>query len=466
MNVQILQQSTMTDSDTKIPLSIIPMYQNSPSENSSLLISSYTSPSPTSITLNTFPSPTSSTSSSLSNSFESFPQKSNLRQDVINSTSNSSYSEQTSPYSASALPYTPFEKLKISLITYIINVAGVYDREIIYEMFDVKLLPEFGDNSELRKTKLPHVTDEPGAIISMVYDKDNWRGIRRKPFKNTTTFTMCLVDKNVGVGISNSKSGTTNIKIVGGLGDDHVIATINFINDKLMNAQNILDYMNDRKEKCIEVIEWMSKVIPSDGTLKYPAEIPENLDHIIASYFLRPFHEFHNWTDYHTFLQWIIVPKRIVEPDFKGLQITSVTQTMTNYNYDLGFQVNRVELAKWAGICTKFKPYYDNTTRQPAVKLTLSYLRDDSFSNIRKKKKDTKHTIQVHKSGKVTQSGPRPNLMEEVYNLFMDFVVGNRSKIAMNPDEVAPDVVNGDSEHSDDASDGSDSDDDVSNLQM
>jgi TATA-box binding protein (TBP) (component of TFIID and TFIIIB) len=95
---------------------------------------------------------------------------------------------------------------------------------------------------------------------------------------------------------------------------------------------------------------------------------------------------------------------------------------MTNYNYGLGFKVNRAELAKFAATNSTFKPEYDNTTRQPMVKLIMAYERDETFNNIRKKKKENKHTIQVHASGKVTQSGPRPELMRDIYNYFMEFI--------------------------------------------
>src|SRR5438105_1138890 len=117
------------------------------------------------------------------------------------------------------------------------------------------------------------------------------------------------------------------------------------------------------------------------------------------------------------------------------LRVVGDISTMANYNYDLGFLINRYELAKRMRDETDFTVIYDNT-KAYYIKLELPYVRDESFDLIRKKSEVPKHTLMVYKSGKVTQSGPGFELMKICYDKFRTEICRLRPYIERKTGEI------------------------------
>lgn len=323
--------------------------------------------------------------------------------------------------------FTPFDDLKVSLITYVVNAKGNYDRETIFETFPIKLLPKNEKKRETKKNKPPFIPNSAGSIISLVFG-DSFRGIQRSPFKNTTSITMCLAERNMSVFIFDSETDSTNFRFAGAKKVEHVHECLGFISKYLVEVQEMLDYIQANNDIYLKVIKWMKETIEDkDNKLKPLPTIPDDIDKKIATYLLSFYPEFSAWSDYETVINWIGNVERVVSPGFEKINVNSIISTMTNYNYSLGFTVNRPVLAKLAAK-TKFTPIFDNTSKQPSVKLELVYQRDESFSGIRKKK-ESKHTIQIHRSGNTTQSGPSSALMKPVYEYFMTFIMEVRHLI-------------------------------------
>ena len=91
---------------------------------------------------------------------------------------------------------------------------------------------------------------------------------------------------------------------------------------------------------------------------------------------------------------------------------------MVNYNYDLGFDIDRWKLYSHINGLNGFSARYENTTDH-CVTIQLPYeIPDHLLDVIVKKNKTQKHSFLVYKSGLVTQSGPCEELSREAYNLF------------------------------------------------
>lgn len=111
------------------------------------------------------------------------------------------------------------------------------------------------------------------------------------------------------------------------------------------------------------------------------------------------------------------------------LSISSIHKVMINYNYDLGFRVNRWLLSNYIKeVDPGFHCDYDNTVHYSVIiKLPIT-----DKKSVFKSKKRPYHTFIVYKSGLVTQSGPDEGLMEVAYNRFMDTISIIKDYIRLN----------------------------------
>lgn len=115
--------------------------------------------------------------------------------------------------------------------------------------------------------------------------------------------------------------------------------------------------------------------------------------------------------------------------DHHPLSLVSIHKVMINYNYDLGFKVNRWLLSNYIKqVDPGFQSDYDNTVHYSVIiKLPI-----DNKKSIFKSKKRPYHTFIVYKSGLVTQSGPDEILMEIAYNRFMNAISNIKDMISLD----------------------------------
>lgn len=163
----------------------------------------------------------------------------------------------------------------------------------------------------------------------------------------------------------------------------------------------------------VEYVQHMK--IPDEYTVGYPAGVDEN----IANFLINQAPDFSRHDFFCLHLNWLMTLDEIIQ---RPLEVDMVKKAMVNYNYDLGFNVDRWELCTRINGYRGFTAQYENTTDH-SVTIHLPYdIPDHLVDVISKKNKSTKHTFLVYKSGLVTQSGPCEELCREAYNYFNDII--------------------------------------------
>jgi hypothetical protein len=308
--------------------------------------------------------------------------------------------------------FTPFNELKVSLMVHVILLEGKCNKEAIFEMLPISLV-QLNQKKNKKVKKIPHFPEYAGKNIALSYINAH-RGIFRKPFKNNTSAVMCLKDKNMAIKYFDDK-----FQLAGATNAAHVEECLTQVMADLKKVQDIIDYMMLNHEKTQKTYRWIVNMLDGpEGKLNPKPELNNDVDEKIANFMLSFYDEFNNWIDYDIVLRWILKTNHVITPDFT---IKKTITVMTNYNYNLGFKINRTALVKQVIAKTNFDCLYDNS-KQYHVKLLLPYERDESFEGLKKKKKKNNHSLQIYKSGNVTQSGPNENLMRPVYEYFRKFI--------------------------------------------
>ncbi len=229
-----------------------------------------------------------------------------------------------------------------------------------------------------------------GPIVSVSFDGIS-RGIKKKDFRNSITlYINQSIDKTVSVKISKNKI--------------HICGITNF-----ESAYIIVAYIIDVISKIIREVDEIKK-IPKIKFIK-DAYLNDKYD------FVKSYRNEYNNVNYLNFLYWLYNLEDIV---VGNLKIISLKEAMINYNYDIGFPVDRWNLfllfndKKHEGFYT----YYNNS-----INYSVIIIYKDQFSNF--------HTIIVYKSGLVTQSGKKISEIKNLYNKFMSIVYENKNKILL-----------------------------------
>jgi hypothetical protein len=94
---------------------------------------------------------------------------------------------------------------------------------------------------------------------------------------------------------------------------------------------------------------------------------------------------------------------------------------MINYNYRLGYMIDRLALKhvfdQQEGWTARYDPRLD-----PNVSIQIPYEVPENQRKMRKKGRVHCHTFMVNKSGVITQSGPTETLIEDAYLKFMHII--------------------------------------------
>jgi len=166
-----------------------------------------------------------------------------------------------------------------------------------------------------------------------------------------------------------------------------------------------------------ENYEDYSVVVPTEK------EIQESgCDQKIIRFLLRQCPEFDHHSQLCEDFRHIIQVDWVIEDQLK---CENIYKAMVNYNYHLGFKIDRQHLknifdrvdGEW---CARYDPRLDHT-----VTIQIPYEVPAKLKFMRKKDKVHCHTFMVQKSGVVTQSGPDEEMMEEAYYNFMNVIRKN-----------------------------------------
>lgn len=348
------------------------------------------------------------------------------------------------------MEYTPFSSLKVTTMTLIIELQGMVDIGKAFLLLPITrvFVPP---SRSTRRCKLPYY-GVPGIIISARH-RGMTRGIIRsqsdKFFKNAVTLDVGTSTKNISLKLSPS-----NIQMCGSTSITMGVDAAQHVINHLHHIQDTLDYMHQNSELTHKTVEWIklvTKGFPAEKWIErtitieddvtfvvhdrtyghkicHPYQIPVDIDRRIVTFLLSFIHDFYYYEDYIQKLEYVLQLDKIIDKPF-GL--SSVREAMVNYNFNLGFQVDRISLSNLMHGRDGFIAHFDNVLMNH-VSIVLPYEVDPNTH--RKRDATPHHSFMVHRTGSVTQSGPGKALMEEAYNRFMTQILQIRHLIEYNPE--------------------------------
>lgn len=234
---------------------------------------------------------------------------------------------------------------------------------------------------------LIRVNPKTGPIISVSYDGVS-RGIKKKDFRNSITLYINFNKKVISVKISKNKIHLCGITSFEGA-NELIEIIINLLEDILNNVNRI------KQQHKINFVKTAYLYNTDD--------------------FIKCFRNEYTEKDFLKFLYWLYNLDDIIIGELKVLNLK---EAMINYNYDLGFSINRWELFSLFSDL-EYMGFYCNYNNSINYSVIIIY--KDNDNNF--------HTIIVYKSGLVTQSGKKIEQIERLYNIFMDIIFKNKSKI-------------------------------------
>lgn len=320
------------------------------------------------------------------------------------------------------MDYPKFEDLKITTMTLILPLLGGVNIEAAFQLFYVTRIPTI-DNGKSTKCKIPH-HPIPGSILSMKFYTAT-RGIiksQKRPFKNAVTIDISTTKKNVNVKLS-----ANTMQICGAPSIIDGLEAATYVIHHARYVKYILDKIQDDISHTIEIIDWVldnckgKEVVKTEGNIldheiiKISKEAPDHLDQDLVKFFTYLCDDYYYHSDLSSKLKFIPNVKMIIE---EPLGIKAVVEAMVNYNYNVGFKVNRSKLDHFINGKNGLLSHYDNALVN-YVAVELPYEAGESDVIKRKKNKIPKITFMCYKSGSVTQSGCGGPIMKEAYQIFM-----------------------------------------------
>ena len=333
----------------------------------------------------------------------------------------------------------PYEELAITTITLIMSLTNGVNTEAAFHLLPITRIT-ITQTRESSKCKLPHCKI-PGSILSMRY-RGNTRGVIRSksdPFKNAVTVDISTKRKNISLKLS-----SFSIQMCGASSREDGIEAATHVLDHLKRIQYLLNRIQTNIEGTFEIIKWIKtntrgdpaekpnwEVHPfTDVTLriyrpisdysivKPQIPIPDHFDKEITTFLLSLCDDFLYHGDMCHKLDFIHNIKTIID---EPLDLKHVDEAMVNYNYSLGFEVNRANLNQYIDGINGFISRYNNALAT-CVTIELPYEPPSGTLIKRRKNKIPHHTFLVYRSGSITQSGPGGKLMRDAYYLFMETI--------------------------------------------
>jgi len=220
----------------------------------------------------------------------------------------------------------------------------------------------------------------------------------------------------------------------GATSNEMIYVAANHLIDHLTKIQATLELLRSDPEQARRMVDWIVENTRGEPFLHEerlitrivrPPPHPEDFHPDLVDFFYTQADNFISHDDYQLQLNWILTLEDAITAP---LEIVNINKVMVNYNFHIGFNVNRKNLAEYINGMYGFHASFDNSINH-SVTIELPYEPSEEQSMIRKKKKVFRHTFLVYKSGLVTQSGPNEDLMEDAYNLFIQAIHEIRSHV-------------------------------------
>lgn len=362
-----------------------------------------------------------------------------------------------------ALAYTPFEQQTPTTMTLIFTLDGVINLPFAFEVLPITPVHFDVPKRQRKKIDLPHLA-VPGAILSMRYS-GRTRGVVRsqKPtyFKNSITIDLCSEQKNISIKLTKSK-----IHMCGASSEIQGREGAQLLLDHLLRLQDEMDYISNSPGEILAVLCWIENLVKGEETTRivqrlervtqydekkrkyvrvnvlvsdgertdYKINTPLNLNYDdcpnprIAKFILAGIDEYKYYSELENKIEFIRNEVNIID---RPLQICDVIKVMVNFNYKLGFFVDRYSLGNNMPTEDGFFVSYDNCVDY-SVKIKLPYAPDKlEEKTVRKKNKVKCHCFLVYKSGVVTQTGPGGERMKYAYDLFWKNILKIKESIML-----------------------------------
>ena len=347
-----------------------------------------------------------------------------------------------------------FKDLVITTMTQVNMIQGSIDIMSAFHLLPItKMILK--NNRDSLKCKLP-LCETRGAILSMRHKK-MVRGIIRNTneffFKNSITLDISTAVKNISLKIS-----PNTIQLCGACSRQNGIEAATYIIDYLIDIKKQVDYIENHLDSYNECIAWLNeaKGVPHIKIVyeEFPTKnliyrirhevpdylinfhhIPLHLDHQIMTFLISLSTDMTYHSDFMNKINNILKFKPVYEGD---LAIYKTNEVMVNYNYNLGFRVNRDRLNELIDGKNGLYSHYDNAlVNSVTVELPYDTLLD--YTSKKLKRGISHHTFLIYGSGAVTQSGPcsssQPGrcstIMEEAFNTFMSTIMEIKDEIML-----------------------------------
>lgn len=316
----------------------------------------------------------------------------------------------------------PFESLRVTTMTLVMALDGSVLLNNAFNLLPITQVQLPPTKRTTRKCKLPHF-GLPGAILSMRFGSCT-RGIVRS---NSKTYFKNSITIDIDAGIKNisAKLSPTTIQMCGAVSVDNGRCAAQYIIQHLSEVQDILDMIQDSPEIAKKALDWavtksrggelirsvveqkrvghlildITKDVVDYGNVP-PGDIPSDVDERIAAFFVSFIPDFFYNSDYVAKLNWIMTVKNVINPP---VSILYIYNAMVNYNFSLGFPIDRFALHRLINRYDGFVSRYDNVIEHN-VTIELVYEPETNPYFAKKNNKVPRHVFLVYRSGLVTLS--------------------------------------------------------------
>ncbi len=187
----------------------------------------------------------------------------------------------------------------------------------------------------------------------------------------------------------------------------------------------------------VEMVEFLIDKFEDYEEIAYPQYFPEGIDKNIASFLTQTLEGLSTYSDVLGIVDWISTFPYITSPE---LSIGSHDVYMVNYNYPIGWEVNRNNMNELFNNVPDFSSTYANDITS-SVRIILPYELTEEEEMRRRPDANHHNTFLVFLSGKVTHIGPGGKRMEDAYYRFMNIVRDNQQFLRLHPNVATFEVT-------------------------
>lgn len=315
-----------------------------------------------------------------------------------------------------------YKKLNITTMTIVMKLQGTININSTFHLLPITRV-DIKPKPNTMKFKLP--VAKQGNILSMRY-RNMTRGIVKstsnKYFKNSITLDVSTSNKNISMKIS-----PNTLQMCGASSRQNGTEAAMDIINKLYHINDNLGYIKTHTNNYHQAIAWLKENCRGTMTVKtviaerhfknitlcYPKnlddftiistiECPIMLDHYIMDFLISLQADMTYYYDYINKLEHLHMFQDACTSD---LILSEINEVMVNYNFNLGFEVNRDALNRLIDGRNGLYSHYDNAL-VTCVTIELPHEHPLEYKAKKHKKGIPHHTFLVYRSGSVTQSGP------------------------------------------------------------